>query len=64
VKNGRAARDLYTSLREEIDSAREIFRRDFLSGTGMVDYLHLELVHTLANGEVQLLGSDYPGPML
>lgn len=64
VKNGRAARDLYTSLKEEIDSAREIFRRDFLSGRGMVDYLHLELVHTLANGEVQLLGSDYPGPML
>ena len=29
VKNGRAERDLYTSLKTEIDSARETFRRDF-----------------------------------
>ncbi|HYL39118.1 MAG TPA: hypothetical protein VEV17_24585 [Bryobacteraceae bacterium] len=65
VKNGRAAFDLYSSLREEIDSAREMFRRNFLSGSeGMVDYLHLELVHTLANGEVELLGPNYPGPMV
>jgi hypothetical protein len=65
VKNGRASRDLYTSLKAEIDSAREGFRREFLSGSGaMVDYLHQELVRTLANDDVQLLGPDYPGPML
>ena len=65
VKNGRAGRNLYTSLKEEIDSAREAFRRDFLSTSGaMVDYLHLELVRTLANDDVQLLGPDYPGPLL
>jgi hypothetical protein len=64
VKIGRAARSLYTSLRAEIDSARETFRRDFLSAPGgMVDYLHLELVRTLANDDVELLGSDYPGPL-
>jgi hypothetical protein len=64
VKIGRAARNLYTSLRAEIDSARETFRRDFLSAPGgMVDYLHLELVRTLANDDVELLGSDYPGPL-
>jgi hypothetical protein len=64
VKIGRAARNLYTSLKAEIDSARETFRRDFLSAPGgMVDYLHLELVRTLANDDVELLGSDYPGPL-
>jgi hypothetical protein len=65
VKNGRAGSNLYTSLKAEIDSARETFRRDFLSGPGtMADYLHLELVRTLANDDVQLLGPDYPGPLV
>jgi len=65
VKIGRAGRNLYTSLRSEIDSAREAFSRDFLSAAGgMVDYLHLELVRTLANDDVELLGSDYPGPLV
>jgi hypothetical protein len=64
VKNGRAGHDLYTSLKAEIDSAREGFRREFLSLPGMVDYLHQELVRTLANDDVQLLGPDYPGPLL
>jgi hypothetical protein len=65
VKNGRAERNLYTSLRTEIDSARETFRRDFMSAPGtMVDYLHVELVQTLANDDVQLLGPDYPGPLV
>jgi hypothetical protein len=65
VKNGRAGSNLYTSLKAEIDSSRETFRRDFLSGSGtMADYLHLELVRTLANDDVQLLGPDYPGPLV
>ena len=64
VKIGRAARNLYTSLKAEIDSARETFRRDFLSAPGgMVDYLHLELMRTLANDDAELLGPDYPGPL-
>ncbi len=65
VKKGRTARNLYASLKTEIDSAREGFRRDFLSEPGtMVDYLHLELVHTLANANAELLGPEYPGPLL
>jgi hypothetical protein len=65
VKNGRAAHDLYTSLKEEILSAREAFRRRFLNASdSMVDYLHLELVRTLANDDAELLGQDYPGPMV
>ena len=65
VKNGRIAHDLYTSLKSEIDSAREVFRRDYLnSSETMVDYLHLELVRTLGNDDVEVLGREYPGPMV
>jgi hypothetical protein len=65
VKNGRATHDLYTSVQEEINSAREAFRREFLNASdSMVDYLHLELVRTLANDEADVLGKDYPGPMV
>jgi len=65
VKNGRAAHDLYTSLKAEIDSARDAFRSEFLNASdSMVDYLHLELVRTLANDDVELLGPEYPGAMV
>jgi hypothetical protein len=65
VKNGRAAHDLYTSLKEEIDAAREAFRREFLNASdSMVDYLHLELVRTLANDDAEVLGPNYPGAMV
>jgi hypothetical protein len=65
VKNGRAEGQLYTSLKEEIDAARGVYRRDFIAKSEtMVDYLHLELVGTLANDEVELLGPDYPGPLV
>jgi hypothetical protein len=65
VKNGRTAHDLYTSLKEEINSAREAFRREFLNASdSMVDYLHLDLVRTLANDDAEVLGKDYPGPMV
>jgi hypothetical protein len=29
----------------------------------MVDYIHVELLRTLANDDAELLGEDYPGPM-
>ncbi|MGP0072365.1 MAG: hypothetical protein ACLPWF_10595 [Bryobacteraceae bacterium] len=65
VKNGRTAHDLYTSVKTEIDSAREAFRRDFLNASeSMVDYLHLELLRTLANDDAEVLGRDYPGTMV
>ena len=65
VKNGRTAHDLYTSLQTEIHSAREVFRREFLNASdSMVDYLHLELVRTLANDDAEVLGHAYPGAMV
>jgi hypothetical protein len=65
VKNGRTAHDVYTSLKEEIETAREAFRREFLNASdSMVDYLHLELVRTLANDDAEVLGPSYPGAMV
>jgi len=65
VKEGRTQHALYASLKTEIDSARDVFQRDFLPiSPTMVDYLHLELLRTLANENADLLGPDYPGPMV
>ncbi len=65
VKQGRADRDLYLKLKDKIDDGRLAFRREFMSASdSMVDYFHLELVRTLANDDADLLGKDYPGPMV
>jgi hypothetical protein len=65
VQRGRSYRDLYDALRERIDAARQSFEEEFFANCpSMVDYLHLELVHTLANDDQNLLGTDYPGPLV
>ena len=64
VKSGRASRDLYGSLKPQIDDARAAFRAQFLSnGNGTADHLHAEIVHALANDDATLLGPEYPGPL-
>lgn len=64
VDSGRAQKDLYAALGPRIDAARESFHKQYFSATPtMVDYLHLELLHTLANDDPDLLGKDYPGPL-
>jgi hypothetical protein len=65
VDSGRTGRDLYGALRGRIDSARVTFRQSyFVNCSSMVDYLHVELVRTLAHDDADLLGKDYPGPLL
>ena len=65
VQAGRAGHDLYSALRKRIDTARDAFRRTFfVPCPSMVDYLHLELVRTLAQDDPDALGKDYPGPMV
>ena len=65
VRTGRARKDLYAELREDIDSGREVFRREFVSASpSMVDYFHLELLRTVANDDPATLGKDYPGPLV
>jgi hypothetical protein len=65
VRGGRARQNLYQALQGPIDKAREAFHRQFLAACpSMVDYLHQELVRTLANGDAAALGSSYPGPLV
>jgi hypothetical protein len=61
---GRDQSNLYVFLKNEIDNAREQFRTQFMASRTMVDYLHLELVRTLAVNDEFLLGADYPGQMV
>ena len=64
VHSGAAQKNLYEALRPRIDAARAAMRGKFFDPCpGMVDYLHLELVRTLAHDDPELLGKDYPGPL-
>jgi hypothetical protein len=64
VRSGRNQKNLYAALKTEIDAAREAFQRDFAAvSPAMPDYFHLELIRTLANDDVAVLGEDYPGPL-
>lgn len=64
VKEGRAARNLYGALKDDIDRGRQLYHQQFLEpGNGVPDYLHAELVKTLANEDAELLGETYPGPL-
>lgn len=65
LRNGVAANDIYGALQHQIDSAREQFLQSFLSKSPtMVDYLHLEILRSLAGDDDRLLGHNYPGPMV
>ena len=64
LRRGLAAGNIYAALQPTIDSARSQFLQDFLAKSAtMVDYLHLELVRSLAHDNDGLLGQNYPGPM-
>jgi hypothetical protein len=65
VQSGRTERNLYGALRPRIDAARVTFRDTYFAKcTNMVDYIHVELVRTLAHDDADLLGKDYPGPLV
>jgi hypothetical protein len=65
LRNGVASGSIYNALHTEIDAARSAFLQAFLSKSPtMVDYLHLELLRSLAHDDDRLLGDDYPGPMV
>lgn len=65
VKAGRSAGDLYGTLRAVLDSARAAYTKEFLTPVnGVPDYLHQEIVKTLAGNDAKLLGPEYPGPLV
>jgi hypothetical protein len=62
VQEGRQANDLYERLREAIDRSREMYdRRVQPPVAAKFDYFHYELVNALADGNVERLGTSYPG---
>ncbi len=64
VERGRTGRDLYICLRGKIDLAREDFRKEFVEKCpSMTDYLHREMVRTLANDDEAAMGQEYPGAL-
>jgi hypothetical protein len=65
VRRGVASGDIYGALQAGIDAARDQFLQTFLSSSStMVDYLHLEILRSLAHDDENLLGQNYPGPMV
>lgn len=65
VKAARAGQDLYGALREDIERLRTEYQEEFMTKTSsMLDYLHLELLSTLANDDIAAFGKDYPGPLV
>ena len=65
VQSGRAQRNLYEALRSRIDAARVTLRQSFFAQCpSMVDYLHVELVRALTHDDPDMLGKDYPGPLV
>jgi hypothetical protein len=65
VSEGRLRSDLYGALAGEVDALRAGFQQKFASTGGlMVDYVHREILRTLANENPALLGPGYPGPLV
>ncbi len=65
LRRGIAAADIYLELGPVIEAARVLFRQNFLTKSStMVDYLHLEILRSLAHEEDRLLGPGYPGPLI
>ena len=64
VREGRTKSDLYGALQGELDKLRSEYQKEFAGHPTMVDYLHLELLRSLAHDDDRLLGATYPGPLL
>lgn len=65
LRAGRAARNIYGALKQPIEEARQKFREKHMTvSPTMVDYLHLEMVRSLADDNPNNLGPEYPGPLV
>ena len=65
LRKGVFESNIYGALGSQIDRARADFLQTFLSKSPtMVDYLHLEILRSLAHEDDRLLGEEYPGPMV
>lgn len=63
VSEGRKNKDLYGSLKTDLQRSRQTYEKRFArTQAGGHDYLHDEIVRILANDDASILGPDYPGP--
>ena len=63
VAQGRQNKDIYLRLKWEIDRSRRTYETRFSKTVASShDYLHDEIVRTLASFDASSLGPDYPGP--
>ncbi len=63
VAEGKAKRDVYSILQEDIDKSRLAYQKKFGSSpAGSADYFHQQMVAQLGDGDPAALGSGYPGP--
>jgi hypothetical protein len=63
VADGRKNKDLYKRLKSDIDRSRQTFEKRFGKDLSkQFDYLHEEIVKTLAVNDAAALGPGYPGP--
>jgi hypothetical protein len=64
LEQGRAARNIYSALKDPIDAARRTYSQDFLAVfPAIADYLDKELIG-LAHNDANLLGPEYPGSLV
>lgn len=64
LRRGAQMGNVYEALRPSIDAARAEYKQTYMTQTPtMVDYLHLEMVRSLAHEDDRILGQDYPGPI-
>ncbi len=63
VSDGRKNKDLYGSLKTDLQRSRQTWEKRFAkTQASRYDYLHDEIVRILANDDASILGPDYPGP--
>jgi hypothetical protein len=62
VAEGRASKDLYDRLKDDIDKSRASYDKRYGSSpAASADYFTRELVRTLADNDASLLGANFPG---
>ena len=61
LMEGRKNKDLYDRLKEDIDKSRSTYQKRYGStAAGPADYFSQELIRSLAEDDVSLLGSNFP----
>ena len=61
VSEGRAHRDLYSRLREDIEKSRAAYQKRYGESVRDVDYFTQELMRILADNDRSLMGAGFPG---